>query len=80
MRNPLKKIKENNGWTIQEFASVTVMSLTAAYNALNGNTKNINQKILETLEQLGYDTEKVEKEYQEFKETKQQELIQKVIK
>ena len=76
MRNPLKEIKEKNGWSIQELASVTGLSFSASYNCLTGNTQNINQRILETLEQLGYDPDKVEKEYQEFRAAKQQELFQ----
>ena len=79
MKNPVKEVKEKQNWTIQEFASVTLMSFSAAYNCLNGNTKRINQRILKALEQLGYDPDKVEKEYQEFRAAKQQELMQEAI-
>ena len=79
MRNPLKEIKEKNGWSIQEFVSVTGLGFSTVYNCLTGNTQNINQRILETLEQLGYDTDKVEKEYQEFRVAKQKELMQEAI-
>ncbi|MFW5988535.1 MAG: helix-turn-helix domain-containing protein [bacterium] len=80
MNNPLEKIRKKNGWSIEEFASVADMSFTAVYNALNGSTQNINSKILEAVEQLGYDPEKVRKEYQEFREAKKQKLMQEAAK
>jgi Holliday junction resolvasome RuvABC DNA-binding subunit len=55
------------------------MSFTATYNCLNGTTQRINAKILKTLEELGYDPDKVEKECQEFRAAKQRELIQGAI-
>ncbi|MFW5991670.1 MAG: hypothetical protein ACOCQN_00580 [Halanaerobiaceae bacterium] len=79
MRNPLQKIKEKNGWSIREFASVAGMSFTATYNCLNGNTQKINQRILKAVEQMGYDPEEIKKEYQEYREAKQQELMQEAI-
>lgn len=79
MKNPLKEIKEKNGWSIQELASVTGLSFSASYNCLTGNTQNINQRILEALEQLGYDTEEIKVKYQEFRAAKQKELRQEAI-
>ena len=76
MKNPLKEIKEKNGWSIQELASVTGLSFSASYNCLTGNTQNINQRILETLEQLGYEPEEIKVKYQEFRAAKQRELLQ----
>ena len=76
MKNPIQEIKEKNGWSIQELASVTGLSFSASYNCLTGNTQNINQRILETLEQLGYNPEEIKVKYQEFRENKQKELMQ----
>ena len=52
------------------------MSVTAVYNVLNGNTVNLNRKILETLSELGYEPEEIKVKYQEFRQKKQQELLQ----
>ena len=43
------------------------------------NNGHVNQRILKALEQLGYDPDKVEKEYQEFRVAKQKELMQEAI-
>ena len=79
MRNPLQEIREKNNWSIQEFASVTGLSFTAAYNCLNGNTQNINQRILDALEQMNYNPDIVEADYQDYRKAKKQELMQEAI-
>lgn len=77
--NPIQEIRVKNGWTIQELAAVTGLSFTATYNCLNGNTQRINQRILEALEQLGYDPEEIKEQYQEYRKAKQEELMQEAI-
>ena len=74
--NPIEEVRKKQNWTIQQLASATGMSFTAAYNVLNGNTKRINQRILKALEQLGYESEEIKVKYQEFRQKKQQELLQ----
>ena len=76
MKNPIKEIKQKNNWSIQQFASAADISFTTAYNCLNGTTQKINGNILEAIKVLGYDPEEIKKEYQKFRQAKQQELIQ----
>lgn len=76
MNNPIEEIRQKNNWSIQEFARAANVSFTAIYNCLNGTIQNINANILKVLKKLGYDPEEVKREYQEFRQEKQQELLQ----
>ncbi len=76
MENPIKTIKMKNNWTIQELASVADVSENTAYNCLHGITQKINANILKAMIDLGYDSEKIKKEYNDFRAAKQQELLQ----
>ena len=78
MKNPIKEIKKKNNWSIQQFASAADISFTTAYKCLNGITQKINGNILEAIKVLGYDPEEIKKEYQKFRQAKQQELLQEV--
>ena len=75
MRNPLIEIKEEKNWTIQDFATATDTSSSTVYKNLEGSVFNITDRILETLESMGYDPEKIKKKYQKYRQTRREKLI-----
>ena len=77
MINPLKRIKNQEGWTIMEMASVCDLSASTIYKNITGSNKNITNKILMTLDEMNYKIIEIEKEYQEFRKAKKEELMYK---
>lgn len=77
MKNPLKRIKENNNWSIQDMAVVTDTSSSSVYKNLQGSNFKITKRILDTLEEMGHNREKVKKEYAKFRKEKKREKLNK---
>jgi len=75
MKNPLKKIKEEKDLTLEEFALVADVSQSTIYKNIQGSNKKINLDILRACEKMGYLPEKIERQYQDFKEYKKRELL-----
>ncbi|MFW5961809.1 MAG: helix-turn-helix domain-containing protein [bacterium] len=75
MKNPVKKIKEENNLTLDELGVIADVSQSTVYQNISGSSRRVNHKILEACKQLGYDPEEVEKKYQEFKKAKKLELL-----
>lgn len=75
MKNPLVEIKEEKNWTIQDFAVITDTSSSTVYKNLEGSSFEVTDRILETLDTLGYDPELIEEQYQEFRQSRRSELI-----
>jgi transcriptional regulator with XRE-family HTH domain len=77
MINPLKRIKKKHNWTIQDFAVVCDLSSSSVYKNLEGSNFEITDRILDTLGKMGYDPEKIKKEYAQFREEKRLEKMKK---
>lgn len=75
MRNPLVEIKEEKDWTIQDFATATDTSSSTIYKNLEGSVFEITDRILNTLESMGYDPEGISEKYQEYRQTRREKLI-----
>lgn len=74
-KSPVEEIKEDEGFTIAEFAQACGLSTGAAIHAIKAETKELNPKVLDTLVELGYDRQKLKKDYQEYREERQKELL-----
>jgi len=77
MKNPLKKIKEEKDLTLEEFALVADVSQSTIYKNIQGSNRTVNKNILTAAEKLGYDPKKVKRKYDEFRNSKKEELLQK---
>jgi len=77
MKNPLKKIKEDNNLTLEEFSIIADVSQSTIYQNTSGSSKTINNKILKACEELGYNPDEVESRYLDFKKSKKMELLHK---
>jgi transcriptional regulator with XRE-family HTH domain len=75
MQNPLKKIKEENNLTLDELGLIADVSQSTVYQNLSGSSKVINDKILTACKELGYDPQKIEEEFQEFKKAEKLEIL-----
>jgi len=75
MQNPIRKIKEEKGFTYQELCSLAGVSQSTVYKHLSGSKKSISDKILTVIKAMNYDPEQVKREYQEFRENRQKELL-----
>jgi len=77
MKNPINKVKEENNLTLEEFAIIAGVSQSTIYKNIQGSNRTVNQNILKACEELGYNPNKIEKRFQDFKEFKKRELLQK---
>ncbi|MFW5686597.1 MAG: hypothetical protein ACOCXL_00255 [Halanaerobium sp.] len=77
MKNPVKKIKEENNLTLDELGVIADVSQSTVYQNISGSARTVNKNILEACSELGYDPEEVEKKYKEFKKSKKLELLKK---
>lgn len=77
MKNPIRKIKEEKKLTLEEFALVADVSQSTIYKNIQGSNRTVNKNILTAAEKLGYDPKKVERNYDEFRNSKKEELLQK---
>ena len=75
MRNPVKELKEEQNWSIQEFAAAAGVSFSTARQNIEGSVKNLNDDVIELFKLLEYDPDEIQKKYKKFRKAKQQELI-----
>lgn len=77
MKNPVRKIKEDNYLTSEELGLIADVSQSTIYQHMSGGAGSVNAKVLKACQELGYDPEEVERRYQEFRKAKKMELLQK---
>lgn len=75
MENPLKYLMEEKNLNYAELTIMADMCESAVYKNMNGTRTTLSTNILDLFDKLGYDPEKINKQYKEFREEKQQELI-----
>jgi len=75
MMNPILKIKEEKNLTNREMAILLDQSVGNVSHLLLGNYKTIPPKTLRLIKTFGYDPEKIQKDYDRFRNQKAQELF-----
>lgn len=75
MKNPIKKIKEKEDITLQQFAIISDVSSSTIYKLVEGSTIKISSKVLQACKELGYDPEEIKREYREFRKDKKQKIL-----
>lgn len=75
MKSPIEKVKEEQGLTIQELAIAADVATMTAYKNIKAENREPNPKILDTLEEMGYDRDRIEWQYSKYREEKRAELI-----
>lgn len=75
MKSPLEKIQDELNWSAQDLALAAGVASRTAYKNINAENKELNPKILDALAELGYDREKLKKDYQNYRKKKQDELL-----
>ena len=75
MQNPIKQYKKERDLTVSELAVMTNLSPATIWKVLDGQTKTLNQQLVDTFQKLGYDPDQLRKDYQAYREAKREELV-----
>ena len=80
MKNPIQRIKDENNWTSNDIIILSGCSPSTIYANLSGTLDRVSECLLEGLEEAGYNTLKIKKEYAEFRRERKKELLKEVVK
>ena len=75
MKNPVKELMEQRGWTYGDLSAAAGICNSTIYKNLSGSMTKVNSNILKVVEQIGRDPKKFEKKYQKFREEKKNAII-----
>jgi len=75
MKNPLKELMKERGWTYADLSSVGQISMSTIYKIREGESKKIHKNIINLVEAIGEDPEKFKKDYREFRKDKRKRLL-----
>jgi predicted transcriptional regulator len=75
MKNPLKELMKERGWTYADLSSVGQISMSTIYKIREGESKKIHQNIIDLVEEIGKNPEKFKKDYQEFRKEKRRTML-----
>lgn len=74
MNNPIVTIRQEKDLKVSELAILSRLSTMTIQRIERGNLQTINPKLLDTIEKMGYDREKVSADYEEWKELRLKQL------
>ncbi|MFN2363588.1 MAG: hypothetical protein ABR596_04750 [Halarsenatibacteraceae bacterium] len=75
MRNPVRKISQENDWSASELSLISDLSPSCIYQNLSGANREVSPELLVAFEEAGYDPEKIQAEYQEYRRQKRLEML-----
>jgi DNA-binding XRE family transcriptional regulator len=78
MKNPLLKVREEKSLTANDLAMLAEISVVTVQKIEWGSQKKMNLKVLDTVEQLGYDKEQFMSDMDTWKEQKLKEIEAKI--
>ena len=76
MDNPIRTIKQEQGWISDEFAIACDVSISTIEHLLSAEQKSLPHSVLSTLEVLGYNKNDLKEDYRDYREYKRRELLQ----
>jgi transcriptional regulator with XRE-family HTH domain len=74
MNNPIVTIRQEKNLKVSELAILSRLSTMTIQRIERGNLQTINPKLLDTIEQMGYDRKKVAADYEKWKELRLKQL------
>lgn len=74
--NIIKEIRKEKGLTQSEFATLCNVGPQTIFDLEQSNRKEINDDILDTLNQLGYDTSEIERNYDYERQQVRERMIE----
>jgi len=74
MENPIKRIREEKGLSRDEFAILCNVSYSVIASLESSRAVKVNKEVLEVLGGWGYDSEKIQEEYKEYRQELRQNL------
>lgn len=75
MKNPIEKIKNEQDFTLNEFAIACDVSRSSICSLIKGEKNSISDSVLDTLEVLGYDRSEIQEQYNNYRQQKRRELL-----
>lgn len=83
MENPIARIRKELGQRVGQeeitpgkLADLAGISMNTIYNLENGRIKTLNQQLLDTLAELGYDPKQVEQDYHTWCEERRRKELE----
>jgi predicted transcriptional regulator len=77
MENPLKELMQENDWTYSDLIVIADVCESTIYKNLKGSRATVSSKILDLVDELGQDREVFKNKYQQFRNEKRKELLNK---
>ena len=77
MKNPIKQAREKAGLTRNELSTVAGVGYSTLASLEKGRPQSINKKVLEALEQLRQEPDRLKAEYKQYRENEKKEILQK---
>ena len=74
-KNPIKRIRDERDISQQELAILADVAINTVRNAEKGLTAELNEQILESIEQLGYEREEIQEEYETWRVKLKEDII-----
>ena len=76
--NPIKQVREKAGLTRNELSKVAGVGYSTIASLEKGRQNSINENVLQALEQLGQEPDKLKAEYEQYRENEKKAILQKI--
>ena len=76
--NPIIKVRQEIGLTRNELSKLAGVGYSTLASLEQGRQNSINEDILQALEQLGQEPDKLKAEYEKYREDEKKEILQKI--
>ena len=75
--NPIKKARQKIGLSRNELSKVAGVGYSTIASLEKGRQNSINENVLQALEQLGQEPDRLKAEYKQYRENEREEILQK---
>jgi len=76
--NPIQKAREDLNLTRNELSKLAGVGYSTISSLEKGRQNSVNDDVLQAFEQLGQDKDKLKAEYDNYRESEKQEILQKI--
>ena len=76
--NPIIKVRQEMGLTRNELSKLAGVGYSTLASLEQGRQNSINEDILQALEQLGQEPDRLKAEYAQYRENEREEILQKI--
>jgi len=76
--NPIQRARENAGLSRNELSKLAGVGYSTVASLEKGRQNNVSDDVLQAFSQLGKDPDKLQAEYEQYRENEKKEILQKV--